>query len=58
MTPAWPVRKKSRASEIGISRISLMFLPRSSYVSTSGVNRLPSHCSHTEDTPAIITRSV
>ncbi len=37
---------------------SLMFLPRSWYVSTSGVNRLPSHSSQTEATPAIIARSV
>ncbi len=37
---------------------SLMSLPRSLYVSTFGVKRLPSHSSHTDATPAIIARSV
>ena len=35
-----------------------MFLPRSVYVSTSGVKRRPSHASQTVATPAIIARSV
>ncbi len=35
-----------------------MFLPRNVYVSTSGVNLLPSHCSQIDATPAIIARSV
>ena len=35
-----------------------MFLPRNVYRSTSAVYRLPSHCSHTDATPAIIARSV
>jgi hypothetical protein len=53
-----PVVKNSRASATGMSSTSLIDLPRSSYCSTSGMNRLPSQSSQTEATPAIIARSV
>jgi hypothetical protein len=52
----WP--KNSRASVTVIRSTSLMFFPRSCNASTSGVKRAPLHCSHTDDTSAIIPRSV